>query len=202
MLEQFHGFFWPVEARLRAVEGWGEHGVDIAARCRAALLEADLRTLGVETTESLPACWELPDLADLASGFGCLYVLEGSTLGGQYISRHIRTTLGVTPETGGRFFHGYGERTGAMWRQFGEAVTAYAVEPETKDRVVAAAVATFRRIFAVGWDEETPRNRNRMPSAAVGRPAFRNRPRRSGPGRPLRRPPCDHRRRLSEAPPR
>ncbi len=148
VLEQFHGFFWPVEERLRKLDGWGEHGIDVAARCRTPLLVVDLRVLGAVTVEGLPVCGRLPDLTDLASGFGCLYVLEGSTLGGQYISRHILTSLGVTPETGGRFFHGYGERTGTMWRQFGAALSAYAVEPETTDRVIAAAVATFRALRA------------------------------------------------------
>jgi heme oxygenase len=146
VLEQFHGFFMPVEGRLQALAGWNEQGIDIAARLRTPLRAADLRALGVATVEALPVCRELPDLTDLAEGFGCLYVLEGSTLGGQYISRHVRTALGVTPEAGGRFFHGYGERTGAMWREFGSALTAFAFARATQDRVVASAVATFRSL--------------------------------------------------------
>ena len=91
----------------------------------------------------------LPDLTDVVNGFGCLYVLEGSTLGSQFISRHVQKILGVTPEGGGRYFHGYGERTGEMWREFGAALTAFAVERETQDRIVENAIATFRRLR--GW---------------------------------------------------
>jgi heme oxygenase (biliverdin-IX-beta and delta-forming) len=143
-LEQFRGFLVPVEARLGELGGWGEHGIDLAARHKVPLLEADLRALGVESVGRLPVCREVPDLAGLAEGFGCLYVLEGSTLGGQFISRHVRRVLGVTPEAGGGFFHGYGERTGEMWRAFGAAVTSFAARGETRDRIVAGAMETFR----------------------------------------------------------
>ncbi len=60
-----------------------------------------------------------------------------------------RKILGVTPEVGGRYFHGYGELTGEMWREFGAALTAFAVERETQDRIVENAIATFRRLR--GW---------------------------------------------------
>ena len=116
-LEQFHGFYPPVERRLQVLGGWGKHGIDLGARSKVLLLEADLRVLGAEAVENLPVCWELPDLTDVVNGFGCLYVLEGSTLGSQFISRHVQKILGVTPEGGGRYFHGYGEQTGEMWRE-------------------------------------------------------------------------------------
>ena len=148
-LEQFHGFYRPVEERLQVLGGWGKHGIDLGARSKVLLLEADLRVLGAEAVENLPVCWELPDLTDVVNGFGCLYVLEGSTLGSQFISRHVHKMLGVTPEGGGRYFHGYGARTGEMWREFGAALTAFAVERDTQDRIVENAIATFRRLR--GW---------------------------------------------------
>jgi heme oxygenase len=148
-LEQFHGFYRPVEERLQVLGGWGKHGIDLGARSKVLLLEADLRVLGAEAVENLPVCWELPDLTDVVNGFGCLYVLEGSTLGSQFISRHVQKILGVTPEGGGRYFHGYGEQTGEMWREFGAALTAFAVERETQDRIVENAIATFRKLR--GW---------------------------------------------------
>jgi heme oxygenase len=61
-------------------------------------------------------------------------VLEGATHGGQFISKHTLALLGVTPETAGRFFHGYGERTGAMWRTFGAALTGFATLRDSDSR--------------------------------------------------------------------
>jgi heme oxygenase len=120
------------------------------------MLRDDLRALGVEDLDSLPDCQNLPELSDLAQGFGCLYVLEGSTLGGQFISRHVGKVLGVTPEVGGggRYFHAYGEQTGAMWREFGTGLTAFVAECGGEDRVVASATATFRALRS--WFAERP----------------------------------------------
>ena len=47
---------------------------------------------------------DLPDLQGVQEALGCLYVVEGSTLGGQVIARHLRQTLGVDPRCGGSFF--------------------------------------------------------------------------------------------------
>lgn len=140
-LERLYGFHRPVEARLEAVPG-----VDLHARRKHPLLLDDLRALGTDDPERLPVCAELPPLAGPADRFGCLYVLEGATLGGRVITRHVARTLGVTPARGGRFFHGYGARTGAMWQEFGGALAAFAEAPASHDRIVAAAVATFRTL--------------------------------------------------------
>ncbi len=143
-LERFYGFYATIERRLHELGGWDEHGIDLSARRKLPLLESDLKALGVEAVSGLPVCMELPILPGLADGFGCLYVLEGSTLGGQFIGRHVREVLGVTPEAGGRFFHGYGEETGSMWRSFRVALADFADTQVIQDRVVTAAFATFR----------------------------------------------------------
>lgn len=145
-LARIYGFYRPVEARLHAVPG-----VDLRARRKCPLLQADLRALGVDAARLRPVCAELPPLATAADRFGCLYVLEGATLGGRVIGRHIERVLAVTPPAGGRFFHGYGARTGPMWQAFRVALTAFAEAPQTHDRIVAAAVTTFRTLRA--WCE-------------------------------------------------
>ena len=146
VLERFYGFYAPLEPAIRAVGGWADRGLDLDARRKGPLLEADLRTLGVDAPTALPLCDDLPHLVTPADCFGCLYVLEGSTLGGQFISRHVHRVLGVTPETGGRFFHGYGDKTGEMWQSFRAAVTGFVVSPADQDATVAAAKDTFRKL--------------------------------------------------------
>jgi heme oxygenase (biliverdin-IX-beta and delta-forming) len=70
-----------------------------------------------------------------------MYVMEGSTLGGQYIARHVEKTLHFTPGQGNAYFRGYSERTGELWREFKSLLTAL---PETdSDTVIASAKATF-----------------------------------------------------------
>ena len=49
---------------------------------------------------------------------GCLYVLEGATLGGVVIRRHPEQKLRLGPDNGAAFFHAYGPDTGRRWREF------------------------------------------------------------------------------------
>ena len=49
---------------------------------------------------------------------GVLYPIEGSTLGGQLISRHLKGGLDFSPDRGARFFNGYGDKTTARWEEF------------------------------------------------------------------------------------
>jgi heme oxygenase len=153
-LERFHGFWQPVEARLQQRVGLREIGLDPAERARTPLLAVDLRALNVGDPAALPVCGEGPLLASTAAALVCMYVLEGASLGGQIISRHVGQRLGITRESGGRFFHGYGERTGEMWRAFGAAVTSFAITAETQDEVVRAAIETFRSLRR--WCEVAP----------------------------------------------
>lgn len=151
-LERFYGFYRPLEAELQATLACSAHGLDLTERLKTSLLDADLRALGGAAPDRLPVCASRPVVTDAARCFGCLYVLEGSTLGGQLISRHVRQTLGVTPETGGRFFQGYGDRTGQMWQSFRAAVTGFVVSPALQDAAVAAAKDTFQKLHR--WTAE------------------------------------------------
>lgn len=143
-LEQFYGFYWPIEERLTSALGPLGEALDLPVRRKTPLLRADLAALGAAAEP--PLCPYPPPLADPDAALGCLDVLEGATLGGQVICRHVRAALGVTPERGARFFHGYGESTGARWRAFQTALAAAAATAAAQDRIVGAAIATFRAL--------------------------------------------------------
>ncbi|MFS8071669.1 MAG: biliverdin-producing heme oxygenase [Byssovorax sp.] len=141
LLSLLLGFHAPLERRLAHVDLHAV-GLDLDARLKAHLLEDDLRCLGVEPRQ-VPACSDLPALPALPEALGCLYVLEGSTLGGQVISRHLRETMGIVPGEGGSFFASDGRDVGAMWRAFCRALAAGCPgEPEAV-RAAESAVRTF-----------------------------------------------------------
>jgi heme oxygenase len=112
----------------------------------------------VEKFGELP--FELPPLADpvfpddLPGMAGCLYVVEGSTLGGMHLSRSKR---GLPPDAG-RFFRGYGPETMPAWSAFIDWLEIH-VSGET-DRLRAAEAANemfawFQRTFdAIGEGAE------------------------------------------------
>lgn len=145
-LETFYGFYQPLEVRLAALTDWSAWDVDLAVRAKTPLLDTDLHLLQGPLPRSLPVCTDLPRLHTVADGFGCLYVLEGATLGGQIISRHVSRTLGLDHLHGAAFFQGYGEHTGAMWKAFRLALSNFASTPARQDAVIASALATFHTL--------------------------------------------------------
>jgi heme oxygenase len=149
LLETFYGLYKPLESEIaRSAHQISRWLPDIGNRLRTASLKADLRVLGNVCPEALPLA-SVPSFRSLSEGslsevFGCLYVLEGSTLGGQIISRHVGGNLGFTPEDGCSFFACHGAETGNMWRKFSDAIEAYAVaHPADKAIMIRSATDTF-----------------------------------------------------------
>jgi heme oxygenase len=135
-------FYRTLEADLAAL-AWTTVGIDFVSRRKAPLLEEDMRFLGVPHSPTEERKQPL-DRINLDFALGCLYVLEGATLGGQIISRHL-AKLGIEPENGGRFFNGYGPKTGEMWKSFQTSATTYCVTDDQIGEAVAGAQSTFRK---------------------------------------------------------
>ncbi len=119
LLLGFLGYYRPLERHLSALPDMERWLPDSGRRFnKTALLEQDLVNLGVAQTllDTLPECKNLPDCGNRSQVFGCLYVIEGSTLGGQVMNRHLQATLGLGAADGTAFFSGYGAETGALWK--------------------------------------------------------------------------------------
>ncbi|WNZ65863.1 biliverdin-producing heme oxygenase [Myxococcus sp. MxC21-1] len=147
-LEALHGFYVPLEARLARLGLEAVPGLSVHARWKVPLLKEDLRALGHDdaSLERLPHCAELPSLAGVPEALGCLYVLEGSTLGGQLILRHLRRHFDGVALGDFSFFRAYGDEVGPRWRAFGDAVnhaSIAATEATFDARVVTGAQVTF-----------------------------------------------------------
>ena len=144
------GFFQPMEQKLAAISEWDAVGIDLAKRQRSHLLRADLRALGMAEPEisATPRCAHLPATGNWAAGFGCLYVLEGSTLGGKMIAHEMQRRFGIDQSSGASFFLSYGEDVGEMWRDFCRAVRAYVNTSARASFAVQAATETFQSLEA------------------------------------------------------
>lgn len=147
-LRLFWGYYEPLEARLRTLPYWKRMGFDYAERRKTPRLLQDLRALGEtpEAIQGLARCQLLPTLASQEQLLGCLYVIEGATLGGQIITRHLEANLGLTPLTGAAFFDGYGARTGSQWKTFCAMLRTNADESERQDDMLASASQTFETL--------------------------------------------------------
>jgi heme oxygenase (biliverdin-IX-beta and delta-forming) len=125
----------------------------VAGRQRGDLLRDDLQFLKGSIADgeegvSWAAVVNCPQGDDaFAAGFvGAMYVMEGSALGGRFIARHVEAALGLHAGQGDSYFQGYGERTGAMWR---EVLQVIAAVPEAQAETVIAAA---KRAFAAFAD--------------------------------------------------
>ncbi|WP_223642256.1 biliverdin-producing heme oxygenase [Corallococcus sp. EGB] len=148
-LEDFHGLYLPLEARLAGPLSSLEPALELASRWKTPLLEEDLRAMGHDagSIARLPRAAPLPSLTGLAEALGCAYVLEGSTLGGQLILRHLRRHFGPDAGVGTfAFVRAYGDRVGPMWRAFG-AVLTQASQRAASDTFDAAVVQGARDTF-------------------------------------------------------
>lgn len=143
-LEKMWGFCAAIERRI------GCHFFDGALadydqRRKVPLIERDLIALGMESESvvELVCCETLPELGDPAAAFGCIYVLEGATLGGRTLLPIVQSRLGFTADHGAAYLASYGEDVGSMWGAFGVALDRWCEAAERRVRAAQTAVATF-----------------------------------------------------------
>jgi len=141
-LVRFWGIYAGAEPRLDSWHTTAGLG-DWPQRRKLPALRSDLLALGMtpEAVDALPV--RHFGEPDTAAGFGWLYVLEGATLGGAVIARHLRGAQTVPP--GALSFHTfYGRQLGRRWRAFHATLADWVGDDEDRaDAVVAGAHATF-----------------------------------------------------------
>lgn len=143
VLQAFDAFLGPWETSVRQALPARWHGW-LQQRSRCPFLQADLQRLGVPAIARAPGL----ALATPAAAWGSLYVLEGSALGGQVITRAL-AQAGVPADAGGAYFHGWGTATAAMWRDFRHLLEAELATPGALPAACAAACLTFDALAAL-----------------------------------------------------
>lgn len=145
LLEKFWGFYAPLEEAHQ--KAWSERTdkLDMPARLRTPSLMKDLSYFhDPAAIAGLPTCADLPQYMSWAELYGGLYVIEGSSLGGQVITQHLKK-MGF-PEEVCHFFSGYGAKTGKMWQSFLHELQGHVQSAEDRARAVKAAQETFSKL--------------------------------------------------------
>ncbi|MCO7222343.1 biliverdin-producing heme oxygenase [Klenkia sp. PcliD-1-E] len=144
VLQRMHAFWVAAETGLdtwAATDPGTAEDLDWAGRRRADLFAADLAALGaVPTADPAPA---VPAPSSTDEALGTMYVLEGSTLGGVFIDRHLASLPALAGVGTVRAFSPYGERTGARWAAFRRTTREHVTRGGDADAVVGAARRTF-----------------------------------------------------------
>lgn len=120
LLESFLGLYRPLEERI--VPASRRHLASLRYRRRVDRLERDLRVLGCseDHLEELPTCprGELPDVDGPHRLLGCLYVVEGSELGGRVIRKRLEKELDGDALRADAFFATDPDRVRERWTEF------------------------------------------------------------------------------------
>lgn len=143
-LERMWGFCSALEASLH-VKSFEGALPDYEARRKLPLLAGDLMALGIPASRisSLPRCSEMPEPSGAAFAFGCVYVLEGATLGGRTLLPLVEERLGFNADHGASYLASYGADVAAMWNSYNAAVEAWCCDADRQASALRAAVMTF-----------------------------------------------------------
>jgi heme oxygenase len=140
-LKIFYGYFAGLEVNIAQFVDKNELS-DYPKRRKTSLLSNDLISLGA-SLPSIATDEELPTINNLLQAFGALYVMEGSTLGGQYIANMIREQLQWKELKAVSFFEGYGSETVGMWESFKTVLDEHATTKEDLQTILKSSDETF-----------------------------------------------------------
>lgn len=129
------GYYQKLESQIPSLQAHLPRELQLADRMKLDLLLADLQALNAPL---IPMNFPLPKLQKPAQFWGHFYVLEGSTLGGQVISRRLQENLNLNVNQL-NFFNSYREKTMPMWREFTSLLNAQSFSELEIHDVLAAA---------------------------------------------------------------
>ena len=123
------------------------HFLNINDRKKAQFIEEDVKALciAIDKGTLLEEAFFSNTYPDVYMAAGALYVLEGSTLGGQIIVKHLQKAM-PAGFVNAAYFSGYQQRTGSMWKEFLEQLTALPQSTFEEQQIIKGAVTTFKII--------------------------------------------------------
>lgn len=121
-------------------------GLELTSRMKTPFLARDVEQLGLK-----PYRFDFfPELTidTLPQALGCMYVMEGATLGGTVIGRSLEKVPEITSTHAMQYYGCYGEQTGKRWKRFKEVVEQQVTEENDERNFLDTAANTFRQYAA------------------------------------------------------
>jgi len=141
-LKSLYGFVYGFEKMVFPI--LKHHLLQINDRKKSHFIQADLTMLN-QTAAQPYVSDELfsTHYPTAAAAFGGMYVLEGSTLGGQIISKHLSKVLGAAVDGKTTYLSAYANQTGTMWKSFLQLLCEAGTSNNNEDEIIDSAVNTF-----------------------------------------------------------
>lgn len=153
LLKLMYGYYKPLQEKI-SIHLTPPGGDFFSLRTADCILH-DLFDLQHTWNNHIPVCTRTPEVSTPASSLGALYVTEGSTLGGQIITKMIAKQLKLSSVKGFSFFNAYGPDTYKKWESFKRLLNHPREENEKKEMMMAAieTFSTFNK-----WISDNERN--------------------------------------------
>ena len=123
------------------------HFVNINYRKKAHFIEDDLKAqhIAIDKHTLLEEAFFSNTYSDVYLAAGALYVLEGSTLGGQIIVKHLQKAMPAS-FVNAAYFSCYQQKTGSMWKEFLQQLTDLPQSTQQEQQIITGAITTFKII--------------------------------------------------------
>ncbi len=141
LLVRFYGIYAALEGQMEECERLHAFGYRFGERRKLLALARDLQALGMTEADIVQIAQpQIAPIAGPGDALGAAYVMEGSTLGGQVITRLIARHDESLPTA---FFNVYGLETRPRWLEFLSCLEKYEKSGADPAPVAAAARTTF-----------------------------------------------------------
>ncbi len=147
LLGTYYQLYALLEERINLFLNSHSVGFDYSVRCKLSWLIKDLDFFQIDILALHPLSQTATDflkIETIGQLVGVLYVVEGSTLGGQMISQVLAKNHNFMHDTGSCFFIGYGENTMTFWQQFITFSDTLSADNHQCQASVDAACQTFQ----------------------------------------------------------
>lgn len=139
LLQGMYGYYYNIELALHQFENEFQRlGINLNQRLKCNLLIEDLKHFNLNDQEisSILLCDKIQE------AMGVLYVLEGSTMGGQIIYKKLLQENVISANsTGANFFRPYGQDTMPMWMEFKKSLNH--LSDHNEDAILVKVRETF-----------------------------------------------------------
>lgn len=142
VLKGFFGFYQTAEDVLRRRSDFYSEGREKRESLRKDLNFFDINpdSVGSIPLQNIPHQKEEDIL-------GLIYVIEGSTLGGQFLGKHFQKKFGFQEGEGLNFFSGYGPQTMKNWMETKSYIeNAVSSQNLNKETLIQSAKASFKSL--------------------------------------------------------
>jgi heme oxygenase len=145
ILERLYGFVSVAEDVIQRKINDQCVGLDYESRKRIGHIEKDLLFLGSSkaSIEQIPRCKDISHVETLPDALGCLYLFEGSRLGGLVLSKSLCEQFGFKDYRGYAYFGSNGSKVTFMWSSFRDFTETYVGKHGGGNEIILSAQKGF-----------------------------------------------------------